>query len=134
MDNITSMDELKNAIQLLEVEQSEKLQQLKKQSLLSIEIIKPLNLFKNAVKDIVKSPRLLDNMLNTGVGLATGLITKRIFIGASASIFRKLLGTVLQLGITEAATKNSDIIKSVGRFALHKIFIKKGLKSENRGK
>jgi len=134
MDNITSMDELKNAIQLLEVEQSEKLQQLKKQSLLSIEIIKPLNLFKNAVKDIVKSPRLLDSMLDTGVGLATGLITKRIFIGTSANILRKLIGTVLQLGITEAATKNSDFIKSVGRFAFHKIFIKNGLKSKNRGK
>jgi len=133
MDNITSMHELKNAIQLLEVEQAEKLQQLKEQSLLSIEVIKPMNLFKNAVKDIVKSPRLLDNMLDTGVGLATGLITKRIFTGASANIIRKLLGTVLQLGITEAAKKNSDFIKSFSRFAFHKIFIKNGLKSKNRG-
>jgi len=129
MENITSMDELKNSIELLEIEQAEKLRRLKEQSLLSIEIIKPMNLFKNAVKDIVTSPRLFDNMLDTGVGLATGFITKKIFIGSSANIIRKLLGTVLQLGITEAATRNSDFIKSFSRFVFQRIFIKNALKS-----
>jgi hypothetical protein len=129
MENITSMDELKNAIQLLEVEQAEKLRRLKEQSLLSIEIIKPMNLFKSAVKDMVTSHRLFDNMLDTGVGLATGFITQKIFIGSSANVIRKLLCTVLQLGITEAATKNSDFIKSFSRFVFQRIFIKNGLKS-----
>ena len=134
MENITSYDDLKNAIQFLEVEQAEKLQRLKEQSLLSIEILKPVNILKSVVKDIVSSPRILDNMIDTGVGLATGFLTKRIFIGSSVNIIRKLLGTVLQLGVTQVATQNSEFIKSFGRFIFQRILIKKGLNSKNRGR
>jgi hypothetical protein len=132
MENITSTDGLKNAIQLLEVEQAEKLQRLKEQSRLTVEILRPANLLKSAVKDIISSPHLLDNMLDTGVGLVTGFISKKIFIGTSANIFRKLFGSVLQLGVTSVATQNSDFIKSFGRFVFQRIFIKKGLNSNNR--
>ena len=134
MENISSVDGLKNAIQILEVEQAEKLKRLKEQSLLSIEIIKPMNLLKSAVKDMVSSPRVFDSMLETGLGLATGFLTKKLIIGSSVNIIRRLIGGALQLGITSVATRNSGLIKSVGRFAFHKIFIKNGLKSKNRGK
>jgi hypothetical protein len=133
MENITSIDGLKNAIQLLEVEQAVKLQRLKEQSLLSIEILKPVNILKSAVKDIVSSPFLLDYMLDTAVGLATGFLTKRIFIGSSVNILRKLVGSVLQLVITSVATRNSDFVKSFGRFAFQRIFIKNVLNSKKRG-
>ena len=134
MENINSVDELKNAIQILQVEQADKLQRLKEQSLLSIEIIKPMNLLKSAVKDIVSGPHLLDNMVDTGVGLATGFLTKKIFIGSSVNIIRKLLGGVLQLGITSMATQNSDFIRSFSRFVFHRIFAKKALNSAKRGR
>jgi hypothetical protein len=134
MENITSTDRLKNAIQLLEVEQAEKLQRLKEQSRLTVEILRPANLIKSAVKDIVSSPHLLDNVLDTGVGLVTGVLTKRIFIGSSVNIVRKLVGSVLQLGVTSVATQNSDFIRSFGRFAFHKIFNKNALNSKKRGR
>jgi hypothetical protein len=132
MENITSADRLKNAIQLLEVEQAEKLQLLKEQSRLTVEILRPANLIKSAVKDIVSSPHLLNNMLDTGVGLATGFLSRKLFIGTSANIFRKLFGSVLQLGVTSVATQNSDFIKSFGRFVFQRVFIRKGLNSRNR--
>ena len=134
MENITSVDGLKNAIQLLEAEQAEKLQQLKEQSLQSIEILKPVNILKSAVKDFVSSPHLLDNVIDTGVGLATGFLTKKIFIGSSVNVIRKLLGGVLQLGITSMATQNSDFIRSFSRFVFHRIFAKKALNSAKRGR
>jgi hypothetical protein len=125
MENITSTAGLKYAIQLLEDEQAVKLQLLKEQFLFSIESLKPVNLLKSTMKDIVSSPHLLDNMLNTAVGLATGFLSKKIFIGSSANIIRKLIGSVLQLGITATATQNSDYITSFGRFAFQKVFHKK---------
>jgi hypothetical protein len=131
MENINSTEGLKNAIQLLEVEQAEKLQQMKEQSLLAVEMLRPANLLKSAVKDIVSSPHLLNNMLDTGVGLATGFLSRKIFIGTSVNIFRKLFGSVLQLGVTSVATKNSDSIKSLGRFVIQRIFIRKGLNAKN---
>jgi hypothetical protein len=125
MENITSTAGLKYAIQLLEDEQAVKLQLLKEQFLFSLESLKPVNLLKSTMKDIVSSPHLLDNMLDTAVGLATGFLSKKIFIGSSANIIRKLIGSVLQLGVTAAATQNSDFITSFGRFAFQKIFRKK---------
>ena len=127
------MDGLKNAIQILEVEQAEKLQRLKEQSLLSVEILKPVNILKSAVKDIVSSPLLLDSVIDTAVVLATGFLTKKVFIGSSVNLFRKLVGSVLQLGVTTAATKNADFIKSFGRFAFQKIINKNALNSKKRG-
>jgi hypothetical protein len=125
MENITTDDGLKNAIQLLEEKQAEKWQLLKEQSLYTVEIFKPANLLKKAVKEFVSSPRLIDNLLETGVGLATGLLTRRIITGSSVNIIRKLLGSIVQFGVTTLATKNSDSIISFVRFIVHRISIKK---------
>lgn len=133
MEDITSVDKLKNAIQLLEEEQAEKLGQLKEQSLRAVEVLKPFNIIKNAVKDIVLMPHLVDNMLDTGVGLATGFLTKKIFIGSSVNLVRKLVGSLVQLGVTRAATQNSDLIKSFGKFVIHRIFTRKRLNLKKGG-
>jgi hypothetical protein len=134
MENITSSDELKNAIRLLEVEQVEKWQLLKKQSIQTVEIFKPANLLKNAVKGVVSSPHLIDNLVETGLGLATGLLTKKIITGSSANLIRKLLGSVIQFGVTTIATHNSDFVKSFSRFLFHRFFAKNGSKSQNRNR
>jgi hypothetical protein len=125
MENITSADGLKIAIQRLEVEQAEKWQLLKNQSLQTVDIFKPANLLKNAAKGFLSSPHLMDHMLDTVVGLATGLVTRKLIVGSSFNIIRKILGSVMQLGITTIATKNSDSIQSFGRFVLHRITAKK---------
>jgi hypothetical protein len=134
MDNITSADRLKNAIQLLEVDQAEKWQLLKTQSLQTVEIFKPANLLKNAAKGFLSSPHLIDNVLDTVVGLATGFITKRLITGSSVNIFRKLIGSVVQFGVTTLATQNSDSIKSFGIFLVHRIIKKHGLKTQSRSR
>jgi hypothetical protein len=62
--------------------------------------------------------------------LATGYLSKKIIIGTSANIFRKLIGSVLQLGVTSAVSQHPDTIKSLGHFILKKIFDKKEKKPE----
>jgi hypothetical protein len=52
MQNITSIAELKNAIQLLEVKQADKGQLLKEQFFLTFESLKPANLLRSTVNDI----------------------------------------------------------------------------------
>jgi hypothetical protein len=133
MENVSSADGLKYAIQLLEVEQVEKLQLLKEQSHLIAEILKPANLLRSALKDIVLSPHLLEDMVDTGVGLATGFFSKKIFIGSSVNLFRKLFGSVLQVGITTIVTQNSEFIKSFGQFLFQRISVKNRLNSKNSG-
>ena len=112
MQNITSIAGLKNAIELLEVEQTVKGQLLKEQFHLAYESLKPINLFRNALKEFFGSPLLGENLSGTAMGAAGGFLIKKIFVGRSGNIFRKLIGSVLQFGITNILAKNSDILMS----------------------
>ena len=95
MQNITSVAELKNAIQLLEVEQNLKGKILKEQFYLVYENFKPVNLLTGTLKDIVKSPYLIDNILGTAMGLATGYLSNKTIVSTSGNLVRKLIGSIL---------------------------------------
>lgn len=125
MQHITSSAALKNAIQLLEVEQAIKEQLLRDQFHLTYESLKPVNLLKNAFKNITSSPDLLDNILGTVTGLATGYLTKKIVVSGSGNVFRKLIGSVLQFGVTKLVAQHPDAIRSFGQFIIQHIFSKK---------
>jgi hypothetical protein len=132
MQNITSTAGLKDAIQLLEVEQGIKEQLLKDQLYLTYESLKPVNLIRNTLKEISSSPYLIDNISGTAMGLASGFLSKKIFVGASGNMIRKLIGSILQFGVTNIVAKNSDIIKSVGQAIFQHFLHKKELNSRNR--
>lgn len=112
MQNITSMAGLKNAIELLEVEQTVKGQLLKEQFHLTYESLRPINLFRNGLKEFFGAPLISENLSGTAMGAAGGFLLKKLFVGRSGNIFRKLIGSVLQFGITNIFAKNSDIITS----------------------
>jgi hypothetical protein len=124
MQTISSISELKNAIQLLESEQTIKGQVLKKQFLLVYESFKPVNIITSTLNDIAKSPFLIDNMAGTAIGLFSGFLTKKIFIGNSGGIIRKLLGSLLQFGVTNVVAQNSGLIKSLGQFIFQRLISK----------
>ncbi len=134
MQNITSSTELKNAIQLLEEEQAIKGQLLKEQVFITYESLKPVNLLKSTLKDLSSSPYLIENIVGSAVGIATGYVSKKIVVGASANIFRKLFGTILQFGITNLVAQHPDAIKSFGQYIVQHIFRKKEKDSESREK
>jgi len=133
MLNISSISELKNAIQLLEDEQTSKELLLKKQLLHTYESLKPVNLLKNTIKEVASSPYLIDNVIGTAIGLASGYLTKKIVVNASGNMFRKLIGSVLQFGVTNLVAQNPETIKSFGKYLFQLILSKKEMtKSENR--
>lgn len=125
MQTITSSAGLKDAIQLLEIEQGIKGQLLKEQFFLIYENLKPVNIIKNTLKEISSSPYLLDNIPGTAMGLLSGFVSKKLFVGASGNIIRKLIGSFVQFGVTNVVAQNSDIIKSVGQALLQHFFRKK---------
>ena len=124
MQEITSASGLKDAIQLLESEQAEKGQRLKEQFLLTYESFKPVNLLKSTLNDVNSSPYLIDNILGTAMSLATGFVSKKIFIGASGNKFRKLFGHILQFGVTNFVARHHDTITSLGHTAVN-FFLRK---------
>jgi hypothetical protein len=130
MENITSVEGLKNAIQIIELEHEYKQQLLKEQFRLTFESLKPINIIKDTLHDITSSPYLVDNILGATVGLATGYISRKIVVGGSASLIRKLLGSVLQFGVTNVVSQHPESIKSIGQYIYQRILRKKGIKSD----
>jgi hypothetical protein len=133
MQHITSSAELRNAIKILEAEQALKGQLLKEQFLLTYESIKPVNLVRSTMNDIISSPYLIDNILNAVVSLATGFFTKKVIVSASGSLFRRLIGSIFQFGVTNSIAQHPDALKSFGQYIIQHFFHKKDgqLHSEN---
>ena len=117
---------LSEAILVLEIRQAEEAKQLKKHFLLLQESIKPINLIKNTFKNITESRDLKENVISNSVGLATGFVTKKLFVGASHNPLKKLLGTIIMFGITNIISKNAGTIKSVGGMVLKKLISRSG--------
>jgi hypothetical protein len=116
MKNKSSTAELKIAIQQLKEKQTNSLQSLIKQFHLTYESLKPVNLLKSTISEVVSSPILLDNILLTSVGLATGYLSKKLVVGKSDNKFRKIFGSVLQFGVTKLVNKNPETIIAIAKF------------------
>ena len=130
MENITSVADIKSAIQLLEEEQSARGQQLKEQFYLTFESLKPVNLLKSTIKDISSSPYLIDNILGTAMGLASGYLSRKVVVGASGNLLRKLFGVILQLGVTNLVARHPNEVKSLSHLIFQRILRKKDVNTE----
>lgn len=130
MQNITSSTGLKDAIKLLEAEQEIKAQLLKEQLYLTYESLKPVNLLKRTLKEISSSPYLIDNLSGSAMGLLSGFLSRKIFVGSSGNIIRKLVGSILQFGVTNIVAQNSDVIKSISQAIFQYFLRKRELNSE----
>ena len=130
MQTITNSAELKDAIHLLESEQSVKSQALKQQFRLIFESLRPINIIKGAVQDLTDSPGGITNVLGTGVGLLSGFFSKKYFVGTSGNLFRNLIGSALQFGITNLVSNRAGALNTLGQFVFRKIFRSKSRNSE----
>ena len=125
MQNITTTEELKNAIQILEVEQTLKGQLLKEQLYVTYNSLKAVNLITNTLKEVVSSPFMIDNILGTVLGLATGYYSKKILIGTSGNILRKIFGSMFQFGVTKVVAQPVNFVKSLGQYIFQHLLHKK---------
>jgi hypothetical protein len=129
MQNISSIAELKNAIQLLEVEQVDKGKLLKEQFYITWESIKPANLIANTLNDIEKSPYLIDNILGAALGLVTGFYSNKLIFNPRGNKLKKLIGVALQFGVTNLVAKHQGTIRSIGQVVFRHLTRKKRMNS-----
>lgn len=125
MQNIDSDVGLKEAIQQLEHEQALQGKLLREQFDLARETIKPVSLIKSTFDEVVSSPMLISNILGATIGLSAGFISKRMFVGPSVSPLKKLIGNILQVGVTAVLAKKPEMLKTFGNHILQRIFNKK---------
>jgi hypothetical protein len=130
-NRITSVAALKSAIRVLEVEQVAKETELKEQFYLTYESLKPVNILRNTIKELFSSSSRNEDFSGTAVGAAGGYLVKKLLVGSSGSLLRKLIGTALQIGMTNFASHKSETIKLIGQSLLQRIFRRKNRRSDN---
>ena len=114
-NKIRTKSDLLKAIQILDEERKEHEIGLKEQFKRFSESVTPINIIKSSLKSFSITPELTNGLLGTTVGLATGYVSKKIFVGASNNPLKRLLGTALMYGVTSIVSRNPDKIKSVGK-------------------
>lgn len=125
MTKINTVQELRETISLLEIKQSHELDLLKEQFKVTYESLKPVNLIGNTIKELTTQTNLKGHLLNSALGLAAGYLTKKATIGNTHNPIKQLLGTFLQMGVTNLVAKNGDSIKSFGHGLLNQLLRKK---------
>lgn len=125
MENQLPSVKLTNEINRLENELLIKGQLLKEQFDQTSLLFKPASLIKNTLKDITSSPFLIENILVSLLGLASGYITRKIVIGASSNIFRKLIGSIVQFGVTNIVAQHPEAVSSISHSIFQRITGKK---------
>jgi len=124
METINSAAELKLAIQTKHFQHAIQGQMLKTELFITFESLKPINIIKNSLYEITSSPYLLDNMVGAIAGLVSGYVSKKIAVGTSPNLFRKIMGSLLQFGVTNLVAQHPEALKSFGQMIIEKIFHK----------
>lgn len=130
MEKITSTDDLLQSILMLEIQKANEWQLVKQQFLITYQSLKPVNIIKKTLKDVISAPDFKTNIINAAIGLSTGFIAKKVFIGGSHNPLTKFLGLIMEMVIANKVSKNADGIKSIGNIVLTKI-LNHHLKSKN---
>jgi len=97
--------DLQETIALLKLRQEMELQELKQQFHITRESLKPANLIKSSFRDAASSPGIKGTLVKTGLGLATAYFSKRIIFRAAQKPVKKILGTLLGMGIARLVAK-----------------------------
>jgi len=113
--HINNTSSLKAAIYQLEQKQIAQKEALVDTFHETYESLKPLNIIKNEFKRVVGSSETKHNLLNAAIGLGTGFLTKKLFLGGSTNIFKKLFGTAIEVGVAKLVSGNADKIIEKGQ-------------------
>lgn len=125
MENTDSIENLKQAIALLEIKQANDKALLKEQFKITYANLTPANLIKNTFNDLTHSDEFKDDILDSAIGLATGYLSKKVIIGNTNNPIKQLLGVVLQMAVTNIVTNHTETIKSTLMLFINKISSKK---------
>ena len=108
MNKINHTETLQEAILVLKLQQSGQLDQLKEQYQYTYESLKPINIIKRTFTQLTSTAEFKGNVVSNLIGIGTGYLTKKVLVGSTNNIFKKVFGTMLQLAITNIVTKKTE--------------------------
>lgn len=112
METVKNIKELEDRISSLEGKQYREEILLKDKFQKTYESLTPKNILKSTFKELFTAPNFKEDVLNSSIGLASGYLSKKLAFGSSEGPFKQILGSFLQMGITNVVTKNADGISA----------------------
>ncbi len=112
MEKQTAAEALKESIRLLEIRQEQEGEELKAQFKATYESLKLVNIVKSSIKDITESVEIKNSLFESIVSVLSGYLTKKLMISSKSNPFMKIVGLVMQFGVTNLVAKNTEIIRA----------------------
>jgi hypothetical protein len=103
---------LKESIAKLEAQQAEEKRLLKEELSYAFEHLKPSNVIRNTVADLIATVHAKKNLLTTVMGAGAGYVASAIF-GPKPTMLNRLGARFIQNAVTLAVTQNSQAITDV---------------------
>lgn len=105
------MSELREEIRLLENKRETQLELIKEDFSMVVESLRPSNIIKSSVSNIVSSPRAFRNILMAVGGIAVAYITRKKLVRTNQNPVRKILITIIQAGVASLLSVKAQDIK-----------------------
>lgn len=119
---ISNSTDLQAAIKKLEQQKESQKEMLVAQFDSVIESLKPINILKSSLSKVVQSPATVENIIKTSLSLGLGLLSKKLLVGKSTGIAKKMFGSAMEFGVAGLLSQQANSIKLVGLNLLSKIF------------
>lgn len=112
--SINNTATLQKAIDELQIECNEKQKLLHQQFNEVVESFKPFNLLKSTVKDIADTPGIAKTAIETSLAIGAGVLTKKLIVGNSSNMFKKILGGIVEFTVANGISNNAAAIADKG--------------------
>ena len=106
-----AINSLKESIRLVKIRQIEEGKILKEQFKITYESLKPVNLIKSSMKDLVSSVEIKSSIFETLISIVSGYLTQKFIVTSKSNVFIKTLGMLMQFGVTNLVSKNSEDVR-----------------------
>ncbi len=119
---INNKSELDTAITEMEIRKQIQGKLLVDQFKATRESLQPINLIKNSFSKLTQIPGIEEGIVNTIAGIAVGILSKKLFLGKSTTVFKKILSGVFEFAVTNTTIRNAEIIKAYGKSIYNNLF------------
>jgi len=128
MEKITTIEELIQTIEALEIERDNNLVLLKDQFTLSIKRINIDSIFEGSLNKITTKPFITNQLIQSAISFLGGYVSKKIIAGNSSNVFKNILGSIVQFGFSSLVNQKPEFVNYIKRFFLNLISKNKNLK------
>jgi len=121
MSKINNARDLNEAISSLTLTRRSEWTALKREYLVTCEKLTVPQLIRSALHTTRTEDGLKSGLISTALGVTSGILAKRLFVGKTFNPVSKLLGVILEVFVAHKVGENAGVIRELGNRFVEKI-------------